>query len=124
MIGISTRGDNDKTTKALKKLLDGDIYSDLERYGQIGVAALASATPTETGLTAHSWTYKVFRGKKPGVAWYNTNMVGGTSVAVLIQYGHGTGTGGYVAGRDFINPVIQPLFDRFADEIWKKVTKS
>lgn len=121
MIGVRTKGDNDKTTKALKRILNGNLFSDLERYGQMGVDALSKATPVESGLTANSWVYKVFRGRKPGIAWYNTNMAGGTSIAILIQYGHGTGTGGYVAGRDFINPAIRPLFDKIADDIWKKV---
>lgn len=123
MFRISSSGDHNKTAKALKRLIGGDIYSELDRYGRMGVAALAAATPAESGLTAQSWGYRVIRNPRwPGIEWYNTNTVrGGPSVAVLIQYGHGTGTGGYVPGRDFINPVMQPIFDQIADNVWKKV---
>lgn len=121
MIGITTSGDNNKTTKALLKILQGDIFSDLDRYGRMGVAALAGATPTASGLTGASWGYRVIRGRNPGIEWYNTNRVGGTPLVILLQYGHGTGTGGYVAGRDFINPAARPIFDQIAEDVWKKV---
>lgn len=121
MIGISSRGDHNKTANSLLKIARGDIFAELDRYAQMGVQALARATPKDSGLTANSWTYKIFRGAKPGIAWYNTNMIGGTSVAVLIQYGHATGTGGYVPGYDFINPAIQPILDQITEHVWKKV---
>lgn len=121
MIGISTRG-KDRTTNALKKMMGGALYRDLDRYGQMGVSALSQATPTDSGLSGMSWAYRVVRqGKWVGVEWYNTNVVNGVPVVILIQYGHGTGTGGYVQGRDFINPAMQPIFDQIADEIWRRV---
>lgn len=122
MIRITTSGDNKKTSRSLEKIFRGDIYSELDRYGKQGVDLLSSATPISTGLTASSWGYRIKKGKRIGIEWFNTNAVNGVSVAILIQYGHATGTGGYVQGRDFINPAIRPLFDQIADEIWKKVT--
>ena len=121
MIGITSKGDLSKTNNFLKKLQRRDIYSDLNRYGQMGVDALSNATPIDSNLTANSWKYRVIKGKRPGIEWYNTNEVNGTPVAILIQYGHATGTGGYVAGRDFINPAIRPIFDKISTDIWKKV---
>lgn len=122
-IKLSSPGTLDKTMNFLNKLIRGDIYRELDHYGQMGVDALAASTPIESGLTAHSWSYRVIdnhHGK--GIEWYNSNLdAQGTPIAILIQYGHGTGTGGYVAGRDFINPTIRPIFDRIADDIWKKV---
>lgn len=122
MIEIVSKGDWKHTRDFLFKLLHGDIFSDLDRYGRAGVDALAHATPVKTGLTAASWKYRVV--KKPQgytVEWYNTNAENGTSVAILIQYGHGTRNGGYVQGRNYINPAIRPIFDQMADDIWKKV---
>lgn len=122
MFSMSSKGDWSKTERSLKKLLKNELYSDLDKYGQIGVQLLAQATPQETGLTAQSWRYRVIRsGKYPGLEWYNTNTVNGTPVAILIQYGHATGTGGYVQGREFINQAMQPLFDEIAADVWKKV---
>lgn len=97
------------------------MYADFDRYGREGVAALSKATPVETSLTANSWEYRVIKGKRPGIEWYNTNVVNGTSVAILIQYGHGTGTGGYVQGRNYINPAIRPIFDQIVANVRKKV---
>lgn len=122
MISSSVSGDHKKTSKALQKMRRQWVLSELHRYGALGLAALQKATPVESGLTAQSWGYRVVEERNgPRVEWFNTNMVNGTSVAVLIQYGHGTGTGGYIQGRDYINPAIQPLFDRFVEEIWEKV---
>ena len=102
----------------------GDIYSGLDKYGMTGVDALSSATPHESGLTASSWKYRVVRDKNhPRIEWYNTNVHHGAVIAVLLQYGHGTGTGGYVQGRDYINPAIRPVFDKIADDVWKEVTR-
>lgn len=123
MIRIGVSQNRNKTQNSLRKITRGDIWADLNRLGAEGVRALASATPVETSLSKNSWTYKVVRGKKrSGISWHNTNDVNGTPVVILLQYGHGTGTGGYVAGRDFINPAIQPIFDRIAENVWKKVT--
>lgn len=125
MIEFTTRGDFKDTRSFLARLLQGDIFSELDRYGKIGVDALSRSTPAESGETARSWAYRVIRDRqRPGIEWYNTNTIpGGTPVAVLIQYGHGTGTGGYVAGRDFINPTMRPIFDQIADDVWKKVMR-
>lgn len=121
MITITSQGDFKKTTDFLKKLSAGDFYSDLNKYGQMGVDALSRATPIDSRLTASSWKYRLIKGRRPGIEWYNTNEVNGTPVAILIQYGHGTGTGGYVVGRDFINPAIRPIFEKISADVWKKV---
>lgn len=123
MFSFTEQGNWEKTRAALKKLAGGDIFSDLDQYGKLGVQALSKATPMESGETARSWAYRVIRDPgRPGIEWYNTNKVAGkTSVAILIQYGHGTGTGGYVAGRDYINPAMRPIFDQIAADVWKKV---
>lgn len=124
MIGLSSSGSFKHMESFLSNLKKG-LYSDLETYGRMGVSALARATPTESGLTARSWAYKVKRSvDSASIEWTNTNIHNGENVAILLQYGHGTGTGGYVAGRDYINPAIQPIFDQIADEVWKKVTNA
>lgn len=124
MIGFTTQGDWAKTESWLKGLTNRSrILAELEKYGKAGVAALSAATPVESGLTAASWTYEVTQGAEGySIVWRNTHHVGGTSVAILLQYGHGTGTGGYVQGRDYINPAIRPIFDQIADGVWKVVT--
>lgn len=95
----------------------------LEKYGQVGVNALASATPKDSGSTAESWDYEIEEGKNSDkIYWTNSNENDGVNVAVLLQYGHGTGTGGYVPGTDYINPAMKPIFDQIADETWKEVT--
>jgi hypothetical protein len=97
---------------------------DLDRYGREGVVALASATPIDSGHTANSWYYEITR--VPGsviINFSNSNVQNGVPIAIILQYGHGTGTGGWVQGRDYINPAIQPVFDRIANEAWREVTK-
>lgn len=122
MIRITTSGDFKKTRKFLSKISRGGLFEDLNRFGQMGVAALSKATPIDTSLTANAWEYRIIKDKKrPGIEWYNTNKINNISIVILIQYGHATGTGGYVQGRDFINPAMRPVFDKIADEIWKKV---
>jgi hypothetical protein len=104
-------------------MMHGDLYGDLGQYGQMGVNALAAATPKDTGETASSWTYRITKsGSGVTIAWYNTNVNGNAVIALLLQYGHGTGTGGYVVGRDYINPATRPVFDQIAEAVWKKVT--
>ena len=106
----------------LKKMEKGDLYSELDGLAKKGVAALASATPRDSGLAASSWGYKIEKTKdEVSIYWTNTNVEGGQLVVILLQYGHGTGTGGYVEGRDYINPAIQPVFDRIVDSIWMEV---
>lgn len=103
-------------------MLKGDLFNDLDKYGLMGVDALSNATPRDSGETAQSWKYKIVHKKgRHGIEWYNTHTNQGMQIAILIQYGHGTGTGGYVQGFDYINPAIKPIFDNIAEEIWKKV---
>lgn len=101
-----------------------DIYADLDRFGQLGVDALAGATPIRSGRAAASWHYRIVRTRKHvGIEWYSTDEIRGTTpVAILLQYGHATGTGGYVRGRDFINPAMKPIFDQIATDVWTRVT--
>lgn len=121
MYFTSTKG-FDNTEKMLKKLLSGGLYKRLESYGERGVDALERATPTESGTTAKGWYYKVVRSKKnPAIEWYNSNVEDGVVIALIIQYGHGTGTGGYVQGRDYINPAMRPVFDKILQEILEEV---
>lgn len=124
MIRTSGKGDFRKTTGFLNRILHGNQFSELDHYGRMGVDALARATPVDTNLTAQSWGYRVIKERhRVGIEWYNTNTVNGTPVVILLQYGHGTGTGGYVQGRDFINPAMLSLFDQIANDIWEKVIK-
>lgn len=122
MIEIKSKGDYKNTLNFFTKMKRGDIFRDLDRYGRMGVDLLAKATPVRTGLTANSWGYRVVKGHYyPRVEWYNTNHENGVVIAILIQYGHGTRNGGYVQGRDYVNPAIRPIFDMIADDVWKKV---
>lgn len=127
MIGFKVTGSTKRTQSFLDSMgrIDSDIDSALRKAGQRGVDALASATPVESGLTANSWSYEIE--KKNGkitIYWVNTHTVSGVNIAIILQYGHGTGTGGWVAGRDYINPAIQSVFDQIADDVWKKVTSA
>ena len=124
-IRISTRGNFKKTHKFLKKATDGRIFDSLTKYAQMGTEALMAATPIESGATANAWRYEVaYGGGSAKINWINDNVNEGYVIALLIQYGHGTGTGGWVEGRDYINPAIQPIFDEIRDRIWKEVTGS
>ena len=123
MLVIESKGDFHKTSKFLQTLAKGDIYATLDGAGREGVSALASATPKDSGLTASSWDYTIERsGGRTSITWTNSNTAAGKPVAVLLQYGHGTGTGGYVQGMDYINPALRPIFDRIANNVWKAVT--
>ena len=123
MIRFKHRGNFNKTERFLNRMKKKEYLKVLNRYGSIGVAALAGATPTKTGQTASSWTYEVELGSgESKITFLNNNVNKGVNIAIILQYGHGTGTGGYVAGRDYINPAIQPVFDRIANEAWKEVT--
>ena len=123
-IRLTSKGDFKKTEQFLKFATNASKNINLDKYGQKGVAALASATPVDTGLTAKSWNYKVEKsGSTISLVFYNTNVVSGVPIAIILQYGHGTGTGGWVEGRDYINPAIRPIFDEMADAIWKEVTR-
>lgn len=124
MITFSHKGDFSKATKYLAQLKEAARLNILDKYGREGVAALSSATPTRTGLTASSWDYEISTsGGSSVISFKNTNINKGVPIAIILQYGHGTGTGGWVQGRDYINPAIQPVFDRLVEEAWKEVTK-
>lgn len=123
-ITVSTSGSFENTESFFKRMSKSKIGRVLESYGAMGTAALAAATPMETGLTASSWRHEVSReGSGWQLSWHNQNGSQGYKIAILLQYGHGTGTGGYVAGRDYINPAIQPIFDKIATEVWREVTR-
>ena len=123
MIGVNAKRGSRKTQKFLTGLLNHSLYGDLARYGQMGVDALARATPQDTGLTAGSWDYRIVEENgQIGIVWVNLNEAGRSNVAIMLQYGHGTGTGGYVQGRDYINPAIQPIFDQIQTDVWRRVT--
>ena len=123
MITVKHHGDFRKTKRFFKRAAEAKFLQNLDRYGQEGVAALAAATPVESGETASSWYYEVQRsGSSFSIHWGNSHVNNGVNIAVILQYGHGTGTGGYVAGRDYINPAIRPIFDKIAENAWKEVT--
>ena len=124
MIGFRHKGDFSKFSSFLERAKNKVRLGELDKYGREGVAALASATPVDTGLTAKSWSYKIE--SKDGstvLSFHNTNIQNGVPIAIILQHGHATGTGGWVQGRDYINPAIQPIFDRMAQEAWREVTK-
>jgi hypothetical protein len=124
MIGFRHKGDFSKTTNFLKRAKQTAILADLDKYGQEGVAALASATPIDTGKTASSWYYKIEKtDTSVSIMFCNSNIQNGIPIAVILQYGHGTGNGGWVEGRDYINPAIQPIFDKIVEKAWGEVTK-
>ena len=125
MITFESRGSFKKTESFLASLSKQSIPRTLEKYARQGVSALESATPVESGLTATSWNYEITRTRGSySITWTNSNLVNGIPVAILLQYGHGTGTGGYVQGEDYINPTLKPIFDRIAREVWKVVTNA
>ena len=124
MITFRQKGDFSKLTRYLERVKEVVKLGDLDKYGRAGVAALASATPVDTGLTASSWYYEI--SNKNGsamISFHNSNIQNGIPIAIILQYGHGTRNGGWVEGRDYINPAIRPIFDRIADDAWKEVTK-
>lgn len=124
MIGFRNKGDFSKTQSYFRKVREAAQVQILEKYGNEGVAALASATPVRTDLTSTSWYYRIERsGSKIKLIFLNSNVNKGVQIAVILQMGHGTGTGGWVEGRDYINPAIQPVFDNIVDAAWKEVTK-
>ena len=125
MISFRQKGDFSKLTRFLERAKNLVHLSDLDRYGREGVAALASATPVDTGKTAASWYYDIKINKESAsITFDNSNIQNGVPIAIILQYGHGTKNGGWVEGRDYINPVIQPIFDKIAEEAWKEVTKA
>ena len=125
LIRITTKGDFNNTFRFLNKMSKFQINKILEKYGQMGVEALRSATPIDSGKTAESWGYEISVRKEGATNhWTNINQNKGVYIAVILQYGHGTGTGGYVQGVDYINPAIRPVFDKIAEEAWMEVVNS
>ena len=124
MISFRQKGDFKKLSTYLERVKEAAKIGVLDKYGQAGVAALASATPTKTGKTASSWGYEIERQNGSiAIVFNNTNINKGVPIAIILQMGHGTGTGGWVQGRDYINPAIQPIFDKIAKEAWEEVVK-
>ncbi len=124
MIKFEVKGDFSKTKRFLEKSKNAVKLGELDKYGRAGVAALSSATPIDSGKTASSWYYEIERQNgKIIIHFNNSNIVNGVPIAIILQYGHGTGTGGWVEGRDYINPAIQPVFDNIANNAWKEVTR-
>lgn len=125
MISITTSGSVDGTRKYLQSLARGDFYRGLEKYAQNGATALANATPTDTGLAAGSWGYRIEISRTScTITWTNTDIESGFPVSIMLQYGYSTGTGGYVQGRDYINPAMRPVFDHIEEAVRKAVTSS
>ena len=123
MFEFSATGDWAKSFAYLEKLSRADFYTTLNSAAQRGVAALRAATPVDSSLTASSWGYEVEKSRSgASITWTNTHIESGVPIAIILQYGHGTGTGGYVAGRDYINPALRPEFDKIAEDVWKAVT--
>ncbi|MFA5433208.1 MAG: HK97 gp10 family phage protein [Candidatus Paceibacterota bacterium] len=124
MIKFRQKGDFSKLTRFLEKAKETVRLGDLDKYGREGVAALASATPVDSGLTADSWRYEITNKQGSAkITFYNSNIQNGVPIAIILQYGHGTRNGGWVQGRDYINPAIQPIFDKIVNEAWREVTK-
>ena len=125
MFSVSDRGSFKNFESFAKRVQGSKKYRILDSLAQSGVDALIAHTPSESGLTAASWSYElVFTGSGCQIIWKNSNVQDGFSVAIGLQYGHGTGTGGWIPGMDYINPAIRPVFDKIADGVWKVVTGS
>jgi hypothetical protein len=124
MIEFTEKGNFNNTERWLSRLKSNELSAVLNKYGSLGVNALSNATPVESGETAGSWFFTIV--SRPGyysIRWHNSHVEDGIPIAVILQYGHGTGTGGYVQGRDYINPAIRPIFDQIVAEAWREVTR-
>jgi len=124
MITFTEKGDFSNTERWLARLKSAQLFAVLNKYGSLGQNALSNATPVDSGLAASSWSYSIVQ--RPGyysIRWHNSDVENGFPVAVMIQYGHGTGTGGYVQGRDYINPAIRPIFDQIVAEAVREVSR-
>lgn len=123
MIRFRQKGDFSKLTTFFEKAKESVHLGNLDKYGREGVSALSSATPVDTGLTAKSWYYEIENNNgSVKINFKNSNIQNGVPIAIILQYGHVTGNGGWVQGRDYINPAIQPIFDKITNEAWKEVT--
>ena len=124
MISFRQKGDFSKLTSFLERAKESVKIGDLDKYGREGVAALSSATPIDSGKTANSWNYEITnKNGSVTISFNNSNIQNGVPIAIILQYGHGTKNGGWVQGRDYINPAIQPVFDEIVDKAWREVTK-
>ena len=124
LITFKHKGDFSNLTRFLERAKEAVHIGDLDKYGRAGVEALASATPVDSGETANSWYYEITNSNGSArITFNNSNIQNGVPIAIILQYGHGTGTGGWVEGRDYINPAIQPIFDEIANNAWREVTK-
>ena len=124
MISFRHKGDFSKSSRYLRRVRTAIRLGALDKYGREGVAALASATPVDSGETAASWYYKIENNAgSVAILFLNSHINQGVPIAIILQYGHGTGTGGWVEGRDYINPAIRPIFDRILNEVWREVTR-
>ena len=124
MISFKQTGDFSKASNVLERMLNALKLGTLDKYGRMGVEALSAATPIESGTTASSWSYEIDRkGDSTTISFLNSNINKGANIAIILQYGHGTRNGGYVQGRDYINPAIRPVFEQMANEAWKEITK-
>lgn len=125
MIRIEASGDTKATEAFLDKMMTDTPYANVQRLAQQGVDALAAVTPKDSGATASQWSYEIEQsGNGFIIHWLNGNIQAGFNVAIGLQYGHGTGTGGYVQGRDYINPALRPVFDAIAAGVWEEVQKA
>lgn len=126
MIKIKHRGSFKKIEKFLKRAKDDYFFRNLDKYGAMGVTALQNATPKRTGRTASLWRYEIEKqsGGSYAIKWYNDNVNKGVNIALIIQYGHGTGRGAYIQGIDYINPALAPIFEEISDSVWREVTSS
>ena len=124
MIRFKQKGDFKNLESFLNKASNFDMRTFLDRYGREGVEALRSNTPIDSGLTASSWDYYVDTNKRTSkIVWTNTHNISGVNIAIILQYGHATKNGGYVQGRDYINPAIRPIMDKIADDVWREVCR-
>lgn len=124
MIKFKSKGDFTKTISYMNKASKAINLSILDKYGKMGVAALAAATPVDSGKTSKSWRYEITRTSKSAtITFLNSNIQNGVPIAIILQYGHGTRNGGYVQGQDYINPALEPVFKRLSDEAWREVIK-
>ncbi len=124
MIRFRQKGDFSKLTRFLERAKEAVRVGDLDKYGREGVAALASATPVDSGQTANLWYYDIINKQGSAtITFYNSNIQNGVPIAIILQYGHGTRNRGWVQGRDYINPAIQPIFDKIVNDAWREVTK-
>lgn len=124
MIKVKTTGNFDRTTRYFTRLKNAHKKLNLDKYGRDGVAALSAATPIDSGQTANSWYYTIEEHEhSTSLIFWNSNVNAGVPIAIILQYGHGTRNGGYVEGVDYINPALQPIFDKLAKDAWREVTE-